>query len=749
MNIHVPPARTASYRFETYDRITFRGRTYRYIGKEKRVHTLQLVEGDYVQNHFARLSDVDISKAIQRDAFGHEPGFFSMIAKKLQIQRDDTDLLDLDERRYAAIHLRHRWVREFLNLELENGHLGRPRVGRSAKLLRIAISHLETGMREWYAETFEVWIERLKVHAVPAVPSASSLYALVRSYEAGGYRISALRDKRSNCGNREQLHPEVRAVIAAAADRYMSLQRPSKADIVRDVHDAIDRLNDDRAASEQLRRTSPRIVRKWLDALDPFSVKAGRMGQDAAERWFTMVGKGVVVERPLQRIEMDDWDVDLQTLLCRPDQLGRMTREQREQIPTVRCTLTAAIDCRTSAIVGINLTPDSANSHTAKSCLRSVVVDKSSLAVWAGCESDWPMFGRPAQVVTDKGSAFRLEFEEAVREIAAGRSIPDADPRMRGHVERFFGTLSRQFPAWFSGRTFGNVVEKGDYDAEAMASVTFEQLHKSIVRWIVDVYHNTPHTALEGRTPRNAWLALAGDEEGLTPPPSRDDVTRIFGLRLTRKVQREGIQVFDQHYGSDEVAWLLRNRHDRDVVVRIDAGDLGTLLLEVPEDVRGRDEFAGRNFVPVPCLGEGMDGMTLAAWLDGKEDWHRFVEAEAADGRKVRARARRELFIGGAEAMLAAGIPHHCLTQASFEKYMSGVWRKQRAAFSNPADRPADKGRQEPLGRLAARAPTSPLPTRDTAKRRRPATPERPAAPDVRPMQARFENDEDDIGVDG
>ncbi|KQT48996.1 hypothetical protein ASG43_09195 [Aureimonas sp. Leaf454] len=746
MNIHVP-AKTASYRIERYDRVTYNGRTYRHIGKDQRIHILQLVDGDYVQDHFARLSDADISKAIQRGTFAHEPGFFSLIAKKLQIRQDDTDLQDLDERGYARIHLRHRWVREFLKLESENGYLERPRVGRSARLLGLAIRFLSPDIGAWYADTFEGWIATLKVHAVPQVPSASTLYALVRAYEAAGFTIGALREKRSNCGNREQLRPEVRAVIAVAAERYMSLQRPSKADIVKDVHDAIDLLNADRPASDQLCRTSPRIVRKQLDALDPFSVMAGRKGQDAAERWFTMVGKGIVCDRPLQRIEIDDWEVDLQALLCRSDQVHRMTKKQLGELERVRCTLSAAIDCRTSAIVGINLSAEAPSGHTSKSCLRSVVSDKTGLAAWAKCEMDWPMYGRPAQVVTDKGPAFRLEFEDAVRETAAGRSIPDADPRMRGHIERFFGTLKGQFPAWFSGRTFSNVVEKGDYDAEAMASLTLEDLLKFVVRWIVDVYHNTPHVALDGQTPRNAWLMLANDEEGIPPPPSADDITRIFGLRHRRKLGREGILFLDNHYVSDDVAWLLRNESNREIVFRINPDDLGSILLEVPEDVRGRDVFGGRSFVTVPCLNEELIGIKLGNWLTNREDWKDFVELEAEAGRKVRAKARADLFNGGFAAMAAAGIPNHCLTQSAFDKYMKGVGRKQLAAFRNPADRKTDKGSDEPLGRLAALAETTPAARADADKttRRKAAVPERFVRPTAEPMQGRFENLDSDF----
>ena len=46
--------------------------------------------------------------------------------------------------------------------------------------------------------------------------------------------------------------------------------------------------------------------------------------------------------------------------------------------------------------------------------------------------------------------------------------------------------------------------DKGDYDSAAFANVVAEMLGRALVRYIVDVYHNTPHNGLGGQTPNDA-----------------------------------------------------------------------------------------------------------------------------------------------------------------------------------------------------------------------------------------------------
>src|SRR3546814_19169462 len=92
---------------------------------------------------------------------------------------------------------------------------------------------------------------------------------------------------------------------------------------------------------------------------------------------------------------------------------------------------------------------------------------------------------------------------------------------MRGRIEGVFGTIHAQLLSWFDGRTFENVVARGDYPAEARASLLVEELNRVLIRYVVDYYHNHPHEGLGGETPRNCWNRLVG-RYGVKPPPPSD-----------------------------------------------------------------------------------------------------------------------------------------------------------------------------------------------------------------------------------
>ncbi|MCH0781397.1 hypothetical protein, partial [Klebsiella pneumoniae] len=74
-------------------------------------------------------------------------------------------------------------------------------------------------------------------------------------------------------------------------------------------------------------------------------------------------------------------------------------------------------------------------------------------------------------------------------------------PNKRATVERSFGTTRTQFLQHFTGQTFANVTDKGDYDPGANASLFVDELAQALVLYDVDIYHNTPHEGLFGETP--------------------------------------------------------------------------------------------------------------------------------------------------------------------------------------------------------------------------------------------------------
>jgi putative transposase len=88
--------------------------------------------------------------------------------------------------------------------------------------------------------------------------------------------------------------------------------------------------------------------------------------------------------------------------------------------------------------------------------------------------------------------------------IPVERAIAGA-PSMRGSIERMFRTCANGLLPRLNGGTFPNVVERGDHPSGERACLDADDLAFALVRWIVDIYHNTPHLGLRGRTPLRQW----------------------------------------------------------------------------------------------------------------------------------------------------------------------------------------------------------------------------------------------------
>ena len=110
------------------------------------------------------------------------------------------------------------------------------------------------------------------------------------------------------------------------------------------------------------------------------------------------VGRGLEVSRPLERVEVDEWKIDLMTILAQSGLLALFEHEELEALGLTdakgRWWLVAAIDCRTRVILGMKLTKDPKTS-SAVECLRMVVSDKGQFADAVGAVTPWSQFGSP------------------------------------------------------------------------------------------------------------------------------------------------------------------------------------------------------------------------------------------------------------------------------------------------------------------------------------------------------------------
>ncbi|SIS16122.1 putative transposase, partial [Roseovarius nanhaiticus] len=343
--------------------------------------------------------------------------------------------------------------------------------------------------------------------------SADYLRKLYNRYQKHG--LSALADTLSKCGNRSSgFRPaEQSLLMSTIRASYLTLERKTLKATVVDVQRAFHNANKGLKKGELALRVPGRdAVRTAIKKLDPLRVMIARHGREYAIKKLRPVGTGLEVSRPGERVEMDEWCIDLQSIIHSANLKEFFGAELLDQIgldgDKARWWLVLAIDCRTKIILGMKLTRNPCTS-AAQECLRMIVSDKGQLAAASGAPTSWSMAVKPEVLVTDNGPAFKAEaFTNCCLDLRIQTLRTHAGvPGMRGTGERIFGTFSTDLMPRLSGRTFSNSIERGDYKSQDRACLNAEDVAFILVRWVVDIYHNSPHRGLGGRTPLEQWDA--------------------------------------------------------------------------------------------------------------------------------------------------------------------------------------------------------------------------------------------------
>ncbi|WP_322891449.1 MULTISPECIES: Mu transposase C-terminal domain-containing protein [unclassified Yoonia] len=450
----------------------------------------------------------------------------------------------------------------------------------------------------------------------PEAANARTIRKWVALVKAGGKW--ALIDKCANRGNHSSyFSPEENALMMKTVNEfYLHLNGHSPGATAQEVRKVFTKENEARLEKglSALRIPSREAVRKLINSLDKFMVLVARRGQKEAIKLMKPVGQGLTVSRPFERVEIDETKIDLITIMAQSGLLGLFTTEELTELgldnTKDRWWLVVAIDCRTRMIVGMQLTRNPTTS-AALECLRMTMTPKGHFADAVGALTPWNASGKCETLVADNGVFKSIRFTDACADLGVDvlRTIAGS-PSMRGTIERLFRTASMKLFSRLSGRTFSNVLQRGDHPSEDRACLYPEDLCFALVRWIVDIYHNTSHEGLGGRTPLQQWEA---DHEAGNYPlhalPLREHQRLAFGLPLTRQLRKDGITILGLRYHSEELARWFLIYGNQDVDVRWDHQDIGAVSVHL--DGRWMEV---KTVHEVSRHDQPFDGLSAAEW---------------------------------------------------------------------------------------------------------------------------------------
>lgn len=540
-------------------------------------------------NNFAYTHD-QYEDLLDSQDFDLEPEGLSLKTAQAKLKAGVGSVSELAKAQQAVVHLREVAILKFRRMYAD---------GEASRYL----SATQTAIDEKIQAHVDTEARKHGVVSI-ALPKAHEFLKWVRWYDKmGTLGIVPRTHKRGNRSDR--YCTQVKLLVRKHAKIFLRGERPTRELAFGDLKVEISNINKVRrkAGKPDLPTPDYGFMCKAISRLAPFDVAAGRHLEEHAKRKFHPSRGGMPnIIRAMQRIEMDDWECHLHNLAIECELWEYLSPEIQEAAEKTRCTLTAAIDCFTRVLPALvlSLGPHSVNTKT---LLRMCMTDKTPLAQAVGCETPWEFRGNPWNAVGDEGTPYLNSITKALCETAHIEYIsPQTEtPQQRPKVERLFQTLEIRSLLRFSGRAFSNPQVRGKYEAEARAVTTVEELAHLIVRFVVDVYHNTPHDGLDGDTPRNFWLRST---KKLGPRASgKPFLRRVFGERYKVTLHPNGIEIFGNWYTDPVLEKRARDLPERDYVVIVDEEDLGGITVEV-------DDGEPLEVVGPPC----MNGVNVDVW---------------------------------------------------------------------------------------------------------------------------------------
>lgn len=419
--------------------------------------------------------------------------------------------------------------------------------------------------------------------------------ALVPKYRTG---------KEKSLGFCEDTEDFMRSFIRSAINR----EDPKDNAIAKDVRDALIEENARRAKNGEKLLGVPceRTIVRRIAFIDPFERAVLRNGIDQARNANSVSSGGLDLLYALERVEIDEWECDVRAKFKQLGIWDELPEDIRNDFPEDgRRWIYVAIDCATRCILGLSICSNP-NSDAARRVLTQVLTDKTELARAAGAEGSWDFFGSPHLICTDTGSAFSSNlFILAVNSLGAIMLFPPVKiPELRSRIERVFGTMSRKIMPMLPGRTFSNIIERGDYPSEERTVLTDDDLTRILTIWVVDHYHHHPHRGLPGgQSPASRWKELV-EKYDVSEPPDLHTRRVALGYEFVRTPSKQGVVLFSNHYDCKELMKFRRINKGKPVRLRIDPGNIGAVSVEI-----------GQEWYDAPALnGEEIEGLSMSHW---------------------------------------------------------------------------------------------------------------------------------------
>lgn len=392
-------------------------------------------------------------------------------------------------------------------------------------------------------------------------PGWRTLHRWRKIYIENDCSISALIPNFHRRGNRkERITDKNLYFLNEALLQWLQEERISKAAAYLFYKDRIKlNIKDEKAISYQ-----GFVLR--INKIPKYKVMASRRGKFEADKEFRVVKKREKLSRVLQCVEIDHTKLDL------------IVMDDKLEMPLGRPWITLLFDRMSDCIVGFHIgyEPPSVNS-VSKSLLHSILPKNYVPDLYGDfVKNVWPCHGIMEQLSVDNGKEF---WSADLNRILSELNIaPDFNavrrPWLKGKVEHIFFTINMTLLTFMPGKTFHNILAKGEYNPELNAVMGISLFIKIFHKWVIDVYHQggVKDTLC---VPKIEWKKAYDYFPPRLYKGDKNQLQVVCGKSMWRMMRKGGVRLYKGlFYDGEELLAYRAITGNKRVLIKYDPDDL-------------------------------------------------------------------------------------------------------------------------------------------------------------------------------
>ena len=468
----------------------------------------------------------------------------------------------------------------------------------------------------------------------------TTLYRWQERYKSTGTILGLISNKVGAKKGNTRLNNEIEILIKRIIDNYyLTIQKPSIQSVVDKVLAECKKMN--------IIAPHSNTIRNRIESITEYEKLKKQGNRGIARTKYEPAPNKFEADYPLQLIEIDHTPCDI------------ILVDDEHRLPIGRPWITVAIDIYSRMIVGYYLSMNAPSVTSVGMCVSNTILPKDTLLAKFDVNSNWNVWGFPETIHVDNGADFRAE---AVKKAGLAHGIniefrPVGRANFGGHIERVIGTLMHEIHN-LPGTTFSNIKQRGEYDSDANASMTFFEFEKWLVTFITKIYHKRVHNSLS-LTPEQQWEeGLFGDENSIgfiQKPSSNSTIILDFLPIYERTIQKNGVNIDGLNYYEHVLRTKINqteNGKKKQFIFKRDPRDIRYVwfyeestkeYFKIPVANQNMPSMTAWEFdsIKTNLKNKGLKRVNQDAILEAREELHNQIQLSVKNSKKARRDSQR------------------------------------------------------------------------------------------------------------